>query len=85
MKKNVIVLTVLFFVTKLKACPVCERSKPAVLKGVTHGSIPESRWDYLIVAGVTLIAMLVLFYSVKWMLFPGERSAFHIKRTILND
>ncbi|MBS1747830.1 MAG: hypothetical protein JST21_16825 [Bacteroidetes bacterium] len=67
------------------ACPVCERNQPAILKGITHGSGPDSQWDYLIVAIAVVIVLYTLFYSVKWLVRPGEKSESHIKRMILNN
>lgn len=66
-------------------CPVCERNQPSALKGITHGAGPESRWDYLIVWITVAIVLLTLFFSVKWIIRPGEKSNAHIKRMILNN
>lgn len=66
------------------ACPVCERQQPKILRGIIHGSIPQSQWDYLIVALIAIITVATLFYSIKWLLKPGEKSKRHIKRTILD-
>ena len=67
------------------ACSVCERNQPKVLRGITHGAGPESRWDYLIVLVTIAIVLVTLFFSVKWLLWPGEKSSRHIKRFILKD
>ncbi|OJY92005.1 MAG: hypothetical protein BGP14_24165 [Sphingobacteriales bacterium 44-15] len=67
------------------ACPVCDRNQPSVLKSITHGAGPESRWDYLIVWITVAIVLLTLFFSVKWIIRPGEKSDAHIKRMILNN
>lgn len=65
------------------ACDVCEKRQPAALKGIAHGAGPQSDWDYLIVGATLLIVVGTLYYSVKWILFPGEREENHIKRRIL--
>lgn len=65
-------------------CPVCERNQPRILRGITHGAGPQSRWDYLIVCAMLEVVVLTLFYSIKMLIRPGERGAGHIKRTILN-
>lgn len=67
------------------ACPVCERNQPKVLKGITHGAGPESQWDYVIVLTTAAITLLTLFFTVKWIMRPGEKSQMHIKRVILNN
>lgn len=67
------------------ACPVCERNQPKVLKGITHGAGPEGKFDYLIVWITVVIVLTTLFFSVKWLIRPGEKSDNHIKRFILNN
>ncbi|MCC6288853.1 MAG: hypothetical protein IT249_13305 [Chitinophagaceae bacterium] len=72
-------------INKAIACEVCERNQPAVLKGITHGSAAETRWDYLIVCSAIVIVLLSAFYCIKWVIRPGEKSDRHIKRVILNS
>ena len=86
MKKLIIFFT-LFTCIELAsyACPVCERNQPKALKGIVHGSGPESNWDY-VGAGITgIITCLTLFYSIKWLVKPGEKNPSHIKYSILNQ
>ncbi len=67
------------------ACPVCERNKPKILQGITHGSNPDSKWDYVIVIGMIIIALATLFYSIKWLIQPNEKNNNHIKYSFLNE
>lgn len=67
------------------ACEVCERNQPKILKGITHGAGPESNWDYVIVWTTVAIVLVTLFFSLKWLIRPGEKSDRHIKRFILNN
>lgn len=67
------------------ACPVCERNKPKILQGISHGSNPESNWDFVIVIVIAIIAILTLFYSVKWLIKPNENNTEHIKYSFLNE
>ncbi len=85
MKK--IFLSVLLLIANLQAftCPVCERNQPKILRGITHGGGPESKWDYVIVWIAIIIVAATLFFSIKWLIRPGERSDRHIKRFILNN
>jgi hypothetical protein len=85
MKKIFSSITFLFNAALALACPVCERNQPKVFKGITHGAGPESQWDYLIVWVTVAIVLGTLFFSVKWLVRPGEKSAAHIKRFILNN
>jgi len=68
----------------LYACPVCERNQPKVLKGIVHGAGPDSQWDYLIIGSVAILVIGTLYFSVKWLIKPGEKNKDHIKRTVLN-
>jgi hypothetical protein len=85
MKKFFIIIGLLWITSVCGACPVCERNQPRVLRGITHGAGPQSRWDYLIVCAMLAVVVLTLFYSIKWLIRPGEREAGHIKYTILNS
>jgi len=67
------------------ACSVCEKQQPRLLRGITHGAGPQSRFDYVIIWIMVVITMATLFYSVKWLVRPGEKSKEHIKRFILNE
>lgn len=85
-KQNIILGLLVFFTTgTLMACPVCERNQPKVLKGIVHGSGPDSQWDYLIITAVAIVVIFTLIFSVKWLIKQGERSDSHIKRTVLNE
>ena len=80
-------LTLLMLLTTgiLNACPVCERNQPKLLKGIVHGAGPDNRWDYVIMWVAIAITMAALFYSVKWLIRPGDTQANHIKYSILNE
>lgn len=67
------------------ACSVCEKQQPKILRGITHGAGPEGKFDYIIIWIMVAITMATLYYSVKWLVRPGEKSSSHIKRCILNE
>jgi len=67
----------------MQACPVCEKQQPKLLRGITHGPGPQSNWDWVIVSAMLLVTVIVLFYSIKFLLKPGERNDGHIKQSIL--
>jgi uncharacterized protein HemY len=85
MKKILILIPLLFAALGSFACPACEKQQPALLKGISHGSGPESNWDMLIVWVIAIIVVLTLFFSVKFLIKPGEKSESHIKRFILSN
>jgi len=85
MKKIKMLLCYLLTGLSSFACPVCERNQPKILKGITHGAGPESRWDYVIVWTTVAIVLFTLVFTIKWIIRPGEKSDTHIKRAILNN
>ena len=85
MKKLITLILMTFPGVALFSCPACEKQQPKLLKGITHGAGPDGNWDYVIVAIVVIIVLFTLFFSVKWLIRPGEQSQSHIKRLILNN
>lgn len=84
MKKVLLIVPLLIFGMITWACPACENQQPKLLRGITHGAGPSSNWDYVIVIATVIIVLITLYYTVKWMIKPGEEDANHIKRTVLN-
>lgn len=84
MKKLLLLLLLLPVQVSTWACPACEKQQPELLKGITHGTGPEGRWDYIIMVFMTLVVLFTLYFSIKWLIRPGEKSSEHIKRTVLN-
>lgn len=85
MKKIIFPIIVLFLHASVAfACPVCDKQQPKILQGISHGTGPQSNWDYAIVWAAVVIVLLTLFYTVKWLARPGEKNDDHIKRTVLN-
>ena len=84
MKKIMILAGLVINSIKTIACEVCEKQQPKILQGFTHGGDPESNWDYLIVSVMTAIVCATLYFSIKWLVRPGEKSIGHIKHLILN-
>lgn len=84
MKKIVLLTGLIIPVVKAIACEICEKQQPKILQGFTHGGGPESNWDYLIVSVMATIVCATLFFSIKWLVRPGEKSMGHIKNLIIN-
>jgi len=84
--KKIIFTLILFFATRMAfACAACEKQQPRILRGITHGVGPQNNWDYVIIWTAVAIVIATLFFSVKWLIRPGEKSDLHIKRFILNN
>jgi hypothetical protein len=65
------------------ACPVCEKQQPQITQGLTHGVGPQSNWDWVIIAGITIITIVTFVFSLKYLIRPGEKNMDHIKQSIL--
>ena len=84
MKKVMLIVVLLVTGLMTFACPTCEIAQPRYLKGITHGTGPQSDWDFLIISVIVIIVIATLFFSIKWLVQPGEKSVTHIKHLILN-
>lgn len=84
MKKILVLLPMLMIGLTTWACPACEKQQPKILRGITHGAGPTSNWDLVIVMAAVVIVLATLFYTIKWIVKPGEKESSHIKRTVLN-
>lgn len=74
----------IFFTIYTFACDACKLRQPKVTKEFTHGTGPESDWDWFIVGIVIAITVLALIYSLKYLIKPGEKNKSHIKYYFLN-
>jgi uncharacterized protein HemY len=84
MKRIWSIVSLLLISLSTLACPVCEQQQPKLLRGITHGAGPSSNWDYVIIAAAVIVVLVTLFFTVKWLVRPGEKGITHIKRTVLN-
>jgi hypothetical protein len=85
--KNKLLLTIILVLSfgYAMACPVCEKQQPKITQGLTHGAGPQSNWDWVIIAVITLITILTFIYSLKYLVKPGEKDVNHIKQSILTN
>lgn len=83
--KHLISVLVIFIAQIAIACPVCEKQQPKITQGLTHGAGPQSNWDWVIIAVITIITVLTFVFSLKYLIKPGEKSTYHIKQLILNN
>lgn len=67
----------------ISACETCQTRQPEITKNLTHGAGPESDWDWFIVGIVMLITLVAFYYTVKYLVKPGERNKDHIKHSFL--
>lgn len=64
------------------ACEVCKKQQPKFLRGITHGTGPQSNWDYVIVGITAAIVIACLWFSIRALVRPGEKEPEHIKNSI---
>jgi len=81
--KTLLVSVFALSVNAILACPACEKQQPKITQGITHGAGPQSNWDWVIIAVVSVITLLTLIYSVKYLIKPNEQNSDHIKQSIL--
>lgn len=65
------------------ACEACKLQQPKITQTVTHGIGPGSKWDWVIVGAVAALTLYTLFYALKYLIRPGEKSSRHIKNEVL--
>ncbi|HEY9562110.1 MAG TPA: hypothetical protein VIR29_15115 [Anseongella sp.] len=65
------------------ACDVCEKNQPKALRGISHGTGPDSQWDMIIIAIAAVIVLLTLIWSVRYLVRPGETAPGHIKNIVV--
>jgi len=83
--RGTLILLFVLFLQLAEACPVCEKQQPKITQGLTHGAGPQSNWDWVIIAVITLITVLTFIFSLKYLIKPGEKNTNHIKQLILNN
>lgn len=84
MKKVLFLMALMLSGIITYACPACEKQQPKLLRGITHGAGPSGNIDYIIVAVAVVITGATFYYTLKWIIKPGETNLNHIKRTVLN-
>ncbi|WP_234108891.1 MULTISPECIES: hypothetical protein [Chryseobacterium] len=82
--KKIIGLILILAANFAMACDACQLQQPKLTQGFTHGTGPESKWDWVIVAVIALITLYTLIYTIKYIAKPGEKNKNHIKNSILN-
>lgn len=88
MKKFIKLIGVLSFVfisAPLLACEVCSKQQPRVLKNITHGAGPQGQEDFIIIVSAIIIVVLTLFFSIKYLVKPGEKSPHHVKNIVIDN
>ena len=62
------------------ACAACEKQQPKITRGFTHGIGPQSNWDWVIVAVITVIKLLTFLFSIKFLIKTREKKNDHNKQ-----
>ncbi|MEO8733642.1 MAG: hypothetical protein ABI373_04870 [Flavobacteriales bacterium] len=85
MKKLFTSVLALLFTMPMWACEACEKQQPKLLRGITHGTGPQSGFDMPIIYASAVVVLVTLILAVKFLVKPNEGAADHIKRSILNS
>lgn len=83
--KNISVVSLFLFTTYVWACDACKLQQPEITRNITHGTGPESDWDWFIIGIVILITVMAFVYSIKYLISPGEKDESHIKYFVLSN
>ncbi len=84
MKKISVLILFCFICQWAITCPLCEVSQPRIFKGITHGTGPQSNWDFVIIAATALVVLICFYLSIRYIYKPGETNTNHIKNSIFN-
>ncbi len=84
MKKIIVLIALTVIYQWTLACPLCEQSQPRIFRGITHGTGPQSNWDFVIIAGAMTVVTCCLYFSIRYLIKPGETNNNHIKNSIFN-
>jgi hypothetical protein len=82
--KKIATLSGILFTAYVSACDACKLQQPEVTRNLTHGTGPESNWDWFIVGFVVLITVLAFILSAKYLFRPGEKNKSHIKYSVFS-
>jgi hypothetical protein len=66
------------------ACEACKLQQPKITQKFTHGTGPQSGAEWVIVGIIILTTLFTLFYSLKYLIKPGEANSKHIKNSVLD-
>ena len=86
--KSFLLTVVLVFVanTVTFACEACNQNQPKILRNITHGSGPQSNWDYFVVIAMVLITVYTLYATIRCFLTRKTELKYNdIKNTILKQ
>ena len=67
------------------ACDPCQKQQPKVLQGITHGTGPQSNWDYVIIVATALSVLWCFVYSVKYLMKPTKTSHEHFQNLFSHE
>ncbi|HET8860756.1 hypothetical protein [Marivirga sp.] len=67
------------------ACDVCQANQPEPLKNITHGEGPQGDIDYVIIIIGIIIVGFTLFFSLKYLVKPGEKNSNHVKNIVVDE
>ena len=65
MKRTALFIVLMVTAYTGMACDVCQKNQPAPLRGITHGTGPQSQWDLPIVVAAGIIVALTLALALR--------------------
>lgn len=84
--KTSLLFTLLSLVgSPLLACPLCAKRQPKGFAGITHGTGPESAFDYWILYGAMALVLLTVVLFVWYLAKPDGRTPRHLHEPLQLD
>ncbi|MEZ4923097.1 MAG: hypothetical protein R2780_08020 [Crocinitomicaceae bacterium] len=83
--KRALLLLVLNSSSQAWCCDVCQKNQPRILQNITHGTGPQSNYDYIIIWSAIVIVFITLVLSLKYLIKPKEKNRDHVKHIILEN
>lgn len=69
----------------LTACPLCKKRQPVGFADITHGTGPESVFDYWMLYGSIGVVILTLFLFIRFTIKPETAAMRHSKQHGFSD
>lgn len=83
--RRILILVILLSTYQAWSCDVCQKNQPKLLQNITHGTGPQSNYDFVIIWSAVIIVLFTLILSLKFLIKPKEKNKNHIKNIILNN
>lgn len=82
--RKILIIAILLCAHNAWCCKVCQKNQPKLLQNITHGTGPQSNYDFVIIWSAIIVVLFTLVLSLKYLIKPKEKNQDHIKHFIIN-